>query len=84
MLLGYERLCLNTSTGEYTDHFSINNFGNQENILNFFFRVLNYDGTMFEPRGKRTRYHRGITAVVNKTVVTRLIFEYVLNEFLKG
>ena len=38
MLLGYERLCLNTSTGEYTDHFSINNFGNQEYILNFFFQ----------------------------------------------
>ena len=40
MLLGYERLCLNTSTGEYTDHFSINNFGNQENILNFSFSCI--------------------------------------------
>jgi len=30
MLLGYERLCLNTSTGQYNDHFSINNFGNQD------------------------------------------------------
>jgi len=47
MLLGYERLCLNTSTGEYTDHFSINNFGNQENILHFFKnRVLNCVSTV--------------------------------------
>ena len=63
MLLGYERLCLNTSTGEYTDHFSINNFGNQENILNFFFknRVLNYVSTVLCLNHAVSE--RGITAV---------------------
>ena len=77
MLLGYERLCLNTSTGEYTDHFSINNFGNQENILNFFFVYWSMTVLCLNHAVKE----RGTTAVVNKT---RLIFEYVLNEFLKG
>ena len=66
MLLGYERLCLNTSTGEYTDHFSINNFGNQEYILNFFFknRVLNYVSTVLcLNHAVSEREPSGITAV---------------------